>query len=189
MYTGKTKTASKFFLLSYIFDDYYKYILSISFPSVLAYWFLSWYFTSLYNWIITWFIKLNSNKTNPPKNPPGTKHVCWLLTTQCYTICCLLELSRFYIFNRKIARDEKQFKRENRKSMEKDYTGFNLGILFQQILYLNRPSCNRIQNLNLQKHLHCSRVRERPWTDLSNIHPGVNSVDSTWIKIPQGETK
>lgn len=94
---AKLRLHSKFFLISYIFDDYYKYILSISFPSVLAYWFLSWYFSSLYNWIITWFIKLNSNKTNPPKNPPGTKHVCWLLTTQCYTICCLLELSRFYL--------------------------------------------------------------------------------------------
>lgn len=40
----------------------------------------------------------------------------------------------------------------------------------------------------IQKHPNCSWVRERPWADLSNIHPGVNPVDSTWIKIPQGET-
>uniref|UniRef100_K1PXN4 Uncharacterized protein n=1 Tax=Magallana gigas TaxID=29159 RepID=K1PXN4_MAGGI len=40
----------------------------------------------------------------------------------------------------------------------------------------------------IQKHTNCSWVRERPWADLSNIHPGVNPVDSTWIKIPQGET-
>lgn len=40
----------------------------------------------------------------------------------------------------------------------------------------------------IQKHPHCSWVRERPWADLSNIQPGVNPVDSTWIKIPQGET-
>lgn len=39
-----------------------------------------------------------------------------------------------------------------------------------------------------QKHPNCSWVRERPWADLSHIHPGVNPVDSTWIKIPQGET-
>lgn len=73
--------------------------------------------------------------------------------------------------------------------MKKDYTGFNLGILFQQILSQWAILVTGYNPEYIQKHTNCSWVRERPWADLSNIHPGVNPVDSTWIKIPQGETR
>lgn len=75
IYRQKLRLHSKFSLLSdnhSIFDDqiYFKHFFSICIRKwKVKNWFLSGHFTSWYHWIITWFIKLNSNKTNQKTNP------------------------------------------------------------------------------------------------------------------------